>query len=97
MSFSDNFKTFNRKGSATMKNRKSLIVIVAAIMLISFAAVPPANAFITTATLTLILAVTYVSSVFIAHNVIKPDDESKTEHSESKKKTQDNLQALNAP
>ena len=79
-----------------MRNQKSLVLIVAAIILFSFAAVPPANAFIGTATIAAILAVTFAWTVLVTET-IKSNDESITEHSASKKKTQDNLQALNEP
>ena len=80
-----------------MRNQKSLALIVAAIMLFSFAAVPPANAFIGTAALTAVLVAAFASAVVINETVVKSDDESIPEHSASKNKTQDNLQALNEP
>jgi len=80
-----------------MRNQKSLVLIVATIMLFSFAAVPPANALIGTAALAAIFAVGFVSAIFINETVVKSNDESIPEHSASKKKTQDNLQALNEP
>ena len=80
-----------------MKNQKSLALIVAAIMLFSFAAVPPANAFIGTAALAAVLAAAFVSAIVVNETVVKSDDESIPEHSASKNKTQDNLQALNEP
>jgi hypothetical protein len=92
---SDKFKTYQSIGDAAMRNQKSLVLIVAIIMLFSFAAVPPANAFIATATIAAILAAIFASTVVITEPAIKSNDESIPEHSESKKKTQDNLQALN--
>jgi len=80
-----------------MRNQKSLILIVATIMLFSFAAVPPANAFVGTAAIALILAATFASAVLINETVVKSNDESIPEHSASKQKTQDNLQALTEP
>ena len=80
-----------------MRNQKNLALIVAAIMLFSFAAVPPANAFVGTAALAAVLAAAFVSAVVINETVVKSNDESIPEHSASKKKTQDNLQALNEP
>jgi len=80
-----------------MRNKKSLVLIVATIMLFSFAAVPPANALIGTAALAVILAATFASAVLINETVVKSNDESIQDHSSSKKKTQDNLQALNEP
>jgi len=95
--FSDKFKTYQSIGGVTMRNQKSLILIVATIMLFSFAAVPPANAIIGTAALAAILAAAFVSAVVVNETVVKSNDESVPEHSGSKKKTQDNLQALNEP
>ena len=95
--FSDKFKTYQSMGGVTMRNQKSLVIIVATIMLFSFAAVPPANAFIGTAALAAILAASFVSAILINETVVKSNDESIPEHSASKKKTQDNLQALNEP
>ena len=80
-----------------MRNQKSLALIVATIMLFSFAAVPPANAFVGTAALAAVLAAAFVSAVVINETVIKTNDESIPEHSSEKQKTQDNLQALNKP
>ena len=80
-----------------MRNYKSLVLIVATIMLFSFAAVPPANAIIGTAALAAILAAAFVSAVVVNETVVKSNDESVTEHSASKKNTQYNLQALNEP
>jgi hypothetical protein len=97
VSFSDKFKTYQGIGGATMRNKKSLVLIVATIMLFSFAAVPPANALIGTAALAVILAATFASAVLINETVVKSNDESIQDHSSSKKKTQDNLQALNEP
>jgi len=95
--FSDKFKTYQSIGGAIMRNHKSLVLIVATIMLFSFAAVPPANAFIGMATLGAILAAVFVSAVVVNETVVKSNDESVTEHSASKKNTQYNLQALNEP
>ena len=95
--FSDKFKTYQSMGGVTMRNQKSLVLIVATIMLFSFAAVPSANAFIGTAALAAILAVSFVSAILINETVVKSNDESIPEHSASKKKTQDNLQVLNEP
>jgi hypothetical protein len=97
MLFSDKFKTYQSIGGATMRNQKNLVLIVATIMLFSFAAVPPANAIIGTAALAAILAAAFVSAVVVNETVVKSNDESVPEHSASKKKTQDNLQALTEP
>jgi len=80
-----------------MKNHKSLVLIVATIMLFSFAAVPPANAFVGMAALGAIIAATFASAVLINETVVKPEDEAIPDHSASKQKTQDHLQALNEP
>ena len=80
-----------------MRNQKSLALIVATIMLFSFAAVPPANAFIGTAALAAVLVAAFASAVVINEAVVKSNDESIPEHSSEKQKTQDNLQALNEP
>ena len=80
-----------------MKNQKSSVLIVATIMLFSFAAVPPANAFVGMAALGAIIAATFASAVLINETVVKPEDEAIPDHSASKQKTQDHLQALNEP
>jgi hypothetical protein len=80
-----------------MKNHKSLVLIVATIMLFSFAAAPPANAFVGMAALGAIIAATFASAVLVNETIVKPDDEAIPEHSASKQKTQDHLQALNEP
>ena len=54
-----------------MKNQKSLALAVAAVMLLSFAAVPPAHAFVGIAALTAILAATFVSAVVVDKAVVK--------------------------
>ena len=80
-----------------MRNQKNLALFVATIMLFSFAAVPPADAFIGMAALGAIIAATFASAVLVNETVVKSNDESIPEHSASKQKTQDNLQALNEP
>jgi hypothetical protein len=80
-----------------MRNHKSLVLIVATIMLFSFAAVPPVDAFIGMETLGVILASVFLSAVFVNETVVKSNDESVMEHSASKKNSQYNLQALNEP
>ena len=80
-----------------MKNHKSLVLIVATAMLFSFAAAPPANAFVGMAALGAIIAATFASAVLVNETIVKSDDESIPEHSASKQKTQDHLQALNEP
>ena len=80
-----------------MKHKKSLALIVATVMLFSFAAVPQANAFVGMAALGAIIAATFASAVLVNETVIKANDEAIPEHSASKIKTQDNLQALTEP
>jgi len=80
-----------------MKNQKSLALIVATIMLFSFAAVPPANAFVGLAALGAIIAATFASAVIVNETVVKPNDQAIPEHSVSKQKTKGNLQALSEP
>jgi hypothetical protein len=87
--------TFLTLGDVTIRNQKILVLVVATIMLFSFAAVPPANAFIATATIAASLAAIFASTVVVTETAIKSNDDSIPEHSASKKKTQDNLQALN--
>jgi len=94
--FSEKSKTNQSIGGATMKNQKSLALIVATVMLFSFAAVPPANAFVGMAALGAIIAATFASAVLV-NETIKPKDEAIPEHSASKQKTKDNLQALSEP
>lgn len=80
-----------------MRNPKSLVLIVATVMLFSFAAVPPADAFIGMAALGGIIAATFASAVLVNEAVVKPNNEAIPEHSASKQKTQDNLQSLSQP
>lgn len=80
-----------------MKHHKTLALLVATIMLFSFAAVPPANAFVGMAALGAIIAATFASAVFVNETVVKPNNEMTPDHSSSKQKTQDNIQALNEP
>jgi hypothetical protein len=80
-----------------MKNQKSLVFIVATIMLISFAVVPPANAFVGMAALGAIIATTFASAVLINETVVKSNDEPIPEHSASKQNKQENFQALSEP
>lgn len=77
-----------------MKNQKSLALIIATVMLFSFVAVPPADAFIGLAALSAILAASFASAVVVNETVIKPNNEAMPDHAKIKKKTQDNLQAL---
>jgi hypothetical protein len=81
-----------------MKNQKGLALIVATVMLFSFVAVPPANAFVGLAALSAILAASFASAVVVNETVVKPNkekpnNEAMPEQAKLKKKTQDNLQA----
>jgi flagellar biosynthesis component FlhA len=80
-----------------MKNQKSLVLIVAAVMLLSFAAVPPAHAFVGIAALTVIIATTFASAVVVDKAVVKQKKEPVPEHSTSKMKTQHKIEASNGP
>jgi hypothetical protein len=95
--FSDRFKTYQSIGGATMKNQKSLAIIVATVMLFSFAAVPQANAFIGLAALGAIIAATFTSAVLVNETVVKSDNKTIPEHAALKQKKQDKLQALSEP
>jgi hypothetical protein len=48
-------------------------------------------------TISIILTATFASAVIIGETVVQPNNESKSEYSASKQKTQDTLQALNEP
>lgn len=81
-----------------MKSQKSLALIVATVMLFSFVAVPPANAFVGLAALSAILVASFASAVVVNETVIKknnekPNNDAMPEQAILKKKTQDNLQA----
>jgi hypothetical protein len=76
-----------------MKNQKSLALIVATVMLFSFVAVPPANAFVGLAALSAILVASFASAVVVNETVIKKNNEAMPDQAILKKKTQDNLQA----
>jgi hypothetical protein len=81
-----------------MKNQKSLALMVATVMLFSFVAVPPANAFVGLAALSAILAASFASAVVVNETVIKKNNEKTNNEAMPeqvilKKKTQDNLQA----
>ena len=80
-----------------MKNQKSLALIVATVLLFSFAAVPPANAIVGLVALGAIIAATFTSAVVVNKTVVKSSDKSIPDHSASKQKTQNNLQVLNEP
>jgi hypothetical protein len=84
-----------------MKYQKSLALIVATVMLFSFVAVPPANAFVGLAALSAILAISFASAVAVNETVIKqnnekPNNEAMPEHAILKKKTQDNLKTASS-
>jgi flagellar biosynthesis component FlhA len=80
-----------------MRNQKSLAVMVAVMMLFSFAAVPPAHAFVGIAALTAIIAATFASTVAVDKAVVKQKKEPVPQHSASMHKTQYKEQASNKP
>ena len=80
-----------------MKNQKSLALIVATAMILSFAAVPPAHAFVGIAALTAIIAATFTSAVVVDKAVVKQKKEPVPEHATSKLKTQHRIEASNNP
>jgi uncharacterized membrane protein YbaN (DUF454 family) len=95
--FEEKLKAYQRIGGATMRNKKSLVLIVATVMLFSFAAVPPAQSFVGIAALGAIIAATFASAVVVNEAVVKPNTEPIKEHSASKQKTKDKIEALNKP
>lgn len=92
-------KGFNpvRIGGATMRNQKSLALAVAAVMLLSFAAVPPAHAFVGIAALTAIIAATFASAVIVDKTVVKQKNEPVAANSASKQKIQHGMQPSGQP
>ena len=80
-----------------MRKRNNLIIIVAAIMLVSFAVAPPANAIIATATLSVILAITMASAIAVNETVKNSDTEKESEPIASEQSTQEPLQASSQP
>jgi flagellar biosynthesis component FlhA len=80
-----------------MKNQKSMVLVVATIMVLSFAAVPPAHAFVGIAALSAIIAATFASAVVVDKAVVKQKNEPIPEHSASNHKTQHKIQASNEP
>jgi hypothetical protein len=80
-----------------MRNQKSLAVMVAVMMIFSFAAVPPAHAFVGIAALTAIIAATFASAVAVDKAVVKQKKEPVPAHSASTHKTRDKIQASNQP
>jgi hypothetical protein len=80
-----------------MRNQKSLVLIVAAVVLFSFAAAPPAHAFVGIAALGAIIVATFTSAVVVNEAVVKPNKEPVKEHSVSKHKTQDKIQPSSEP
>jgi ABC-type transport system involved in multi-copper enzyme maturation permease subunit len=78
--------------------RKNLIIIVAAIMLVSFAAVPPAQAIIEPISLGLILAGAFAVTLFVTSEVVKNSkNEPVSQQVTQEIKTKDNLKASNEP
>ena len=84
-------------GGATMKKQKSLALAVATVMLLSFAAVPPAHAFVGLAALTAIIAATFASAVVVDKTVVKQKKETVAANSASKQKIQHGMQASGQP
>ena len=80
-----------------MRNKKSMVFIVAAVMIFSFASVPPAHAFVGIAALSAILAATFASAVIVDKTIVKQENKTVPEHSASKHKTQHRLEASNIP
>jgi len=80
-----------------MRNQKSLVLIVATIMLFSFAAAPQADAFVVAGTLAIIFAATMATAIVTTEAVKRSKSESTPDHQSSEQMTQDNLQALNEP
>lgn len=78
--------------------RKSLVIIVAAIMLVSFTAVPHAQAFIDPLSLGLILAGATAVTLFVTTEIIKNSkNEPVSQQVTQELKTKDNLMASNGP
>jgi hypothetical protein len=92
-------KGFNpvRIGGATMKNQKSLALAVATVMILSFAAVPPAHAFVGIAALTAIIAATFASAVVVDKTVVKKKNEPVAANSASTQKIQHEMQSSGQP
>ncbi|MGA7145843.1 MAG: hypothetical protein WBY47_15190, partial [Desulfobacterales bacterium] len=81
----------------TMKNQKNLALIVATVMVLSFAVAPPAHAFVGIAALSAIIAATFASAVVVDKAVIKQKNEPVPENSASNHKTQHKIEASNIP
>jgi hypothetical protein len=80
-----------------MRNNKKLALFVAVVMVFSLAAVPPAQAFVGIAALTVIIASTFASAVIVDKAVVKKKSVPVTEHSASKQKTPLKMQASTKP
>jgi hypothetical protein len=80
------------KGGVTMRKINNFIVIVTAVMLFSFVAAPPADAFVAAATLAIIFAATMATAIVATETVKRSNDESASDHYSSEQMTQDNLQ-----
>jgi hypothetical protein len=80
-----------------MKNKKSMALFAAAVMIFSFAAVPPAHAFVGIAALTAIIASTFASAVLVKQVVVKQKSEPVPAHSASKNKTLSKIRASDKP
>ncbi len=66
-------------------------------MVLSFAAVPQAHAFVGIAALSAIIAATFASAVIADKTLVKQKAEPVPEHSASKHKTQHKIEASNKP
>ena len=82
---------------ATMRNKKSLALCVAVVLVFSFAAVPPAHAFVGIAALGAIIAATFASAVLVKEAVVKKKNEPVPVHSSSIHKTPSKIRASNKP
>jgi hypothetical protein len=80
-----------------MRNKKSMALLVAAVMVFSFAAVPPAHAFVGIAALGAIIAATFASAVLVKQAAVKQAKEPVPEHSASIHKTLSKIRASNKP
>ena len=80
-----------------MRNYKSLVLIVATIMLFTFAVAPQADAFVVAGTLVIIFAATMATAIVATETVKRSKSESTPDHQSSESMTQNNLQAVNEP
>ena len=76
-----------------MRNQKNLVLIVATIMLFSFAAAPQADAFVVAGTLAIIFAATMATAIVATESVKRSKSEPASDHHSSEQMALDNLQA----